>query len=576
MNKSGFILLLLFFSACNQQPAPSTSEQAAEPAPLDPATVIYTNADIVTMDEKQPEAEAVAVRDGLILAVGSHADVESLAGNNAMIEDLQGATLLPGLIDAHGHINFTAQTLATANLSSPPVGNVNNMQELLAVLEQQRDNTPEPHWIIGWGYDDSLLAENRHPTREDLDKVSADRPIMIRHVSGHLMSCNSKCLELAGITAEMDDPQGGIIRRLPDSREPDGVLEETAMEPLYTKIPQPSRQQRMAMLQNAQNYYASHGITTVQDGAAQLEDVALMSEAAGKGLLYLDMVAFPYVLFLGENLDQVKTSREYSDHFRVGGMKLVLDGSPQGKTAFLTQPYLEPPHGQKADYRGYPSMQDEQVNNYVAKAFANNIPLLAHANGDAAADQLINAVAAANELHGNKDRRSVMIHAQTAREDQIDAMLKQNIMPSYFSAHTYYWGDWHRDSVFGEERAKRISPLRSSADKGLRYTTHNDTPIVPPDMMRLMWASVNRTTRSGKTLGPEQRATPYEALKSITLDAAYQYFEEQRKGSITVGKLADFTVVDGNPLTVGPDKIKDIKVLQTIKEGQRVFPHLPQ
>jgi predicted amidohydrolase YtcJ len=332
-------------------------------------------------------------------------------------------------------------------------------------------------------------------------------------------------------------------------------------------VPRPD----LKLLSDAQDYYASYGITTVQDGASQAHELDLMLKGAEQGLFYLDVVAFPYVLYLGERLVNYPASKEYQNHFRVGGIKMVLDGSPQGKTAWLTKPYLHPPHGQDEQYVGYAARKDEEVQAYVDQAFLSNTPLMAHANGDAAADQLIKVVSEGNRKHGKADRRTVMIHAQTVREDQIDAMLDQEIMPSYFSAHTFYWGDWHRDSVFGIERASRISPLRSSADKGLRYTTHNDTPIVPPDMMRLLWASVNRVTRSGQVLGEAQRATVTEALKSITIDAAYQYFEEDQKGSIAVGKLADFTVLGADPLSIDVAEIKDIKILNTIKDGIVVY-----
>jgi predicted amidohydrolase YtcJ len=164
-----------------------------------------------------------------------------------------------------------------------------------------------------------------------------------------------------------------------------------------------------------------------------------------------------------------------------------------------------------------------------------------------------------------------MIHAQTVREDQQDAMRDEGIVPSYFAAHTFYWGDWHRDSVFGVERASRISPLKTTADRGMPYTIHNDTPVVPADMMRLWWAAVNRITRSGQVLGEAQRVSAAEALKAITINGAYQYFEEDRKGSIEVGKLADFVILESNPLKAEPMAIKDIAVLETIKEGVSVY-----
>ncbi|MFT7526917.1 MAG: putative amidohydrolase YtcJ [Arenicella sp.] len=563
------IVLMLVLQACNDNPQLQT--KSGDQQALDLAATIYTNGDIVTMDAQRPSAQAVAIRDGKIIAVGDRNEVQALTGNNAQLIDLDGGTLLPGFIDAHGHITYTALNLAAANVSSPPVGTANTVADVVELLKVHAANTESESWVIGWGYDDSLLAEKRHPTRADLDQVSTTRPVAIRHVSGHFVSCNTPCLAVAGVNAQTLDPAGGIIRRLEGGKEPDGVLEESAMALLMSVFPKPSKQQRLKLIQAAQTYYASFGITTVQDGAVQADEIELLREAAQSQLLQLDIVAYPYAPYLGERLSEFPSSNDYDNHFRVGGIKLVLDGSPQGKTAWLTQPYLHPPHGQKEGYTGYATLKDEQVQSFVDRAFESSTQVLAHANGDAAADQLIKVITAANAEQGNADRRTVMIHAQTVREDQIDSMLAQGINPSYFSAHTFYWGDWHRDSVFGVERASRISPLRSSADKGLRYTTHNDTPIVPPDMMRLLWASVNRVTRSGEVLGEAQRATVGEALKSITIDAAYQYFEEDRKGSITVGKMADFVVLDKNPLKVAPDAIKDIVVLQTIKDGVAVF-----
>ena len=564
------LFVLTVLQACASSHYSSEGGVASEGAALSD-TKLYLNADFITMDDALPEVEAIAVREGIIIAAGGVAETRLAAGSSALEIDLAGNTVLPGLIDAHGHISFASLFMATANISSPPVGSANDIEDVLNLLSAKRDATPDEDWIIGWGYDDSLLKEKRHPTKQDLDKVSSTRPIALTHVSGHLMSCNSVCLQRAEITSSTSNPDGGIIRRLPGGNEPDGVLEETAMTKLRMILPKPTKEIRLALLNKAQQYYASHGLTTVQDGAASIEEIDILREAAANKKLYLDVVSFPYAAYVKDRLDEYKSSKSYQDNFRVGGFKLVLDGSPQGKTAWLTKPYLHAPHGQDDSYVGYATLTDEQAQFFVNKAFEDNTPLLAHANGDAAADQLINAVTIANQKYGNADRRTVMIHAQTVREDQIDAMLEQNIMPSYFSAHTFYWGDWHRDSVFGVERASRISPLRSSADKGLRYTTHNDTPIVPPDMMRLVWASANRITRSGKILGEAQQATVMEALRSITIDAAHQYFEEDTKGSITVGKVADLVILSQNPLTIDKADIKDIQVLKTIKDGVVVY-----
>jgi predicted amidohydrolase YtcJ len=267
-------------------------------------------------------------------------------------------------------------------------------------------------------------------------------------------------------------------------------------------------------------------------------------------------------------------SQQYNHHWRVGGVKLSLDGSPQGKTAYLAEAYHVAPPGKDENYRGYPTMKQEEINQYLELFYDRGWQTLVHANGDAAAQQMINGVSLAAKKHGLKDRRTTMIHAQTVRDDQLELMQNLQIIPSFFVSHTYFWGDWHRDSVLGERRAARISPVKTAVDRRMVYTLHNDAPIVPPDMLGLIWSAVNRVTRSGEVLGPEQRVSVLDALKGVTLHAAYQNFEENIKGSIEPGKWADLVILSNNPLRVDPMTIKDIRVLETIKEGRRVYPTL--
>ena len=544
----------------------------AVPAPVKAAATVYTGGDMLTMDDSQPVVEALAVLDGRILAVGSHSEVAAVAGADAEVRDLAGSTLLPGFIDSHGHISAVISFMAFENIASPPVGEVKSIADIQRLLAARAAETPPGEWIMAAGYDDSLLAEQRHADRFDLDRVSREHPIMAWHVSGHLMACNSACLELAGISAETGNPEGGVIRRVKDSNEPNGVLEESAVYRVYFDLlPVHDVSNRLELLERAQDYYAGFGITTVQDGAASLSDLETLQQASRQGLLKLDVVAYPWYLNASVLDEQFPFSQDYTGHFRIGGVKLGLDGSPQGKTAWLTEPYHVPPEGRTADYRGYPSMNDETVDIYVKEFFGKGVPVIAHANGDAAIDQLIRAVGNANELQGRTDRRTVVIHAQTARDDQIDAFKAEEMLPSYFAAHTFFWGDWHRDSVLGPVRGPRISPLSTTLARGVPYTIHNDAPVVPPDMMRLVWSAVNRLTRTGQTLGEGQRIPVGAALKAITINGAYQYFEEHSKGSLEAGKLADMVILSDNPLEVDPLTIKDIQVIETIKEGVTVY-----
>ena len=535
-------------------------------------STLYSGGDVITMDPGRPLAEAVLVSDGRIVAVGPLQEVASEADGDVDEVDLEGRALLPGFIDAHGHIGHAILFGQFANLASPPVGEVERINELVATLEVARAGTPAGEWIVGAGYDDALLEEGRHPDRRDLDRVSTKHPIFILHVSGHLGVCNSKCLEVVGISAEVDDPPGGVIRRFADSGEPNGVLEEKAIFDLfYQHLPAPNEDERLGLLDGAQDYFASRGITTVQDGVTSEADLALFQRAAEEGKLRVDLVAYPQGAVYASLAEQYAHTREYHNGFRVGGVKLVLDGSPQGKTAWLSEPYFEPPDGRDARYSGYGLMSDDALQTSLMTYFELGVPVLAHANGDAAAEQLIRANEQARKALGDADRRTVVIHAQTLRRDQIERLNENSMMPSYFAAHTFYWGDWHRDSVLGPERGMRISPLASTTDLEVPYTIHNDSPIVPPDMMLLLWSAVNRVTRSGQVLGPDERVPIEEALKAITVNAAYQYFEEAEKGSLEPGKLADMVILSENPLKVDPMSIKDIKVLQTIKQGETIY-----
>lgn len=554
-------------TACGQDAPP------AEPVAEQPlADMIITGQNLITMDEQNAQADAVAVIGDTIAAVGSAGEIMAMRGSATRVIELGDRALVPGFVDAHGHIAFSARLIDMVNLSSPPVGPVETIDDVVELLRNHiaEQNIPPDQWVFGYGYDDSLIAENRHPDRDDLDRASSDHPIALMHVSGHLAAVNSTALAVRDVTAESADPPGGVIRRREGSREPNGVLEETAAMAFTMGSWSQTEDELISALKRTAAAYAAYGITTAQDGGATMPDVAAMRAAAAQEPFPIDIVAFPVAIRVDENALESVASEPYQGGFRIGGVKLMLDGSPQGRTAYLSQPYTEGPPGADPDYRAYPNYPAELYEPMVAGLIDRKVPVLVHANGDAAIDMMIAGVNKAIADGPVPDHRTVIIHAQLLRNDQLADVKRLGLVPSFFAAHSFFWGDWHVVS-FGEDRGTYISPAKDTLDAGIPFTIHNDAPVVPPDMMRLIWAAVNRKTRSDRVIRPDQRLTPSQALHAVTLGAAYQYFEEETKGSITQGKQADLVILGANPLTVEPDAIKDIAVLETFARGKSVY-----
>jgi hypothetical protein len=563
----GCLVLVTF--GCSEATPPERASAGEAPADL-----VLRGDNIMTVDPETAGATAVAVRGQEIVSVGSAADIEALIGENTRVVDLGEHALLPGFIDAHGHLAMVMRMLDLVNASSPPVGPAQTVDDVVELLKARiaEQEIPPGEWVLGYGYDDSLLAEGRHPTRDDLDRASTEHPIALLHVSAHLATANSLGLELNGIVAGVEDPPGGVIRRREGTDQPNGVLEETAASALFfTLMAEESADDYEGTLRRAIAYHAANGITTIQDGAAAPQDVAAMSAIAGARPFAVDVASFPVwnAVPADTPIESLGFSTDYNGGFRVAGVKFALDGSPQGRTAWMSEPYTEGPPGQDADYVAYPIVEPDHYRTQAARLIAADIPIIVHANGDAAIDLMIDGVA---EAIGDKrpDHRSVTIHAQLIREDQLDRVADLGIVPSYLGAHPYFWGDWHRIS-FGDARATRISPMRSTIDRDIPFTIHNDAPVVPADMMRLLWIMVNRETRSGFVLGPEQRGTVEEAIHAVTLGAAYQYFEEDRKGSITPGKQADLVILDRDPRAIPSADLRDIRIMETIARGAPVY-----
>jgi predicted amidohydrolase YtcJ len=547
-------------------PNPSFAQEIAD--------TIYSGGVILTIDEAAPNAEAVAVKDGLVLAVGDLAEVSAHAGEGTERFDLAGRAMLPGFVDSHGHVVFGGLQALSANLLSPPDGEVKDIASLQETLKMWMADNAEAiekvNLVVGFGYDNAQLAELRHPTREELDAVTTEYPVIIVHQSGHLGVANSRALEAAGVDVNTEDPPGGIYQRDVNGA-PNGVMEEYAFFSVLGKsLASLGEEGLVAFARAGSELWASFGYTTAQDGRSSAAIVETLRVMGAAGELPVDIVAYPDVLeareFIGNNV-----SHDYTDRVRVGGCKLTIDGSPQGFTALRDRPYYAPVGKYPPGYAGYAAVTMEQVQDAVNWCTENGIQIFVHANGEGASDMLIAALGAAKKLYPEADTRPVLIHGQFLREDQVDSYQRLGVFPSLFPMHTFYWGDWHRDHTVGPVRAENISPTGWLVKRGMMFGTHHDAPVAFPNSMRVLDATVTRRTRSGDILGPHQRVDVMTALKAMTLWPAWQQFEEDRKGSIEVGKLADFVILSADPTAVDPETLDQIDVLVTIKNGAVVY-----
>jgi predicted amidohydrolase YtcJ len=536
-----------------------------------PADVIYSGGVIVTVDDSKPTAQAVAVLGGKVVAVGSsQAVLKDWKGAGTQVVDLKGRTMIPGFVDAHSHFINAVEMAGWVNVSAPPVGPVKDIAGIMAALEAFRGRTkPKPgQWIIGYGYDGTTLSDGRELTRDDLDARFPDNPVVLTHVSMHGAILNSGAFRAVGIDASTPTPKGGVMLRKPGG-EPSGLLMEQAYLPVYLKLPKPSEAEMLGNLKAAQEVYASQGFTTVVDAPLDGISISLYTKGADQKLFDLDLIGYARWL---EFPEMVAQGTEFVSTYRnrlkwPAGVKIVGDGSPQGKTAFFTQPYLTGGPSGEQDWRGEPNVTLDQLKYLVRLAYDHNIQVEYHASGDAAIDRFLEAHEAAG---GSRGRRTTILHSQFIRSDQIDKYVEYGLIPSFFTNHAFFWGDVHVKNL-GEARAFFLSPMKTARARGLRPSNHTDAAVTPANALITIWTAVNRTSRSGKVIGPDERVTPLEALKAVTINAAYQYFEETSKGSIEVGKLADLAILSGNPLTVDPAKILEIQVLETIKEGKTVY-----
>jgi predicted amidohydrolase YtcJ len=539
-------------------------------APQSPAS-LWHDGTIITMDGPSPRTvQAVVVRDGKIVFAGSEAKARKIAGPRAEDHDLLGRTMLPGFIDAHSHFSMLMQVNTGIDLDGDGQA-PKDIPALIAKVRHgiERKHIPEGDWVIAWNYKDAALAEKRHVTRDDLDAAFPGRKIMLMHFTGHGLVASSAALAAAGVADDVANPPGGLFLRDAKGR-PNGVVFEAALMPFYKVIPRPTASQMLDSLDETQMGYARNGYTHAQDGASQLDQMNFLISPAATSRMKIDLAVLPSFAGLETILKRPELKfGSYQGHVKLQGIKFVLDGSPQARTAFFTRDYaLGSPEG-KHPWHGEPIVKQAEFDALARQVHARGWQIFVHANGDAAIDMAIKGFDTLG-IKAADNRRPVVIHSQFQRPDQLAAYARIGVGPAYFSNHTYYFADVHR-SNFPAEVVGFISPFKAAIKAGLHPSNHSDAPVTTLDPFIQLWSSMARTSLSGVVNGPDQRLSAYEGLQMLTTGPAWQAFEENRKGRIKAGLLADFAVLDKNPLKTPVAQIRGIKVVMTVKEGRVIW-----
>lgn len=535
------------------------------------ADLVFINGNVITVDAGRPRAEAVAVVRDRIAAVGTVDEIRPWIDSRTQVVDLQGRTLIPGFNDAHNHMLMFGQVLTYINGGVLP--SVGALVEQVAA--RVRDVRPG-EWIRGWGYDDTRLEEKRHPNRWDLDPVSRDHPVVITRTCGHIAVANSRALALAGIGLETPDPPGGQIDRDPATGEPSGVLRENAMALVERAMPRPTRTNLVEAIRKANAAYVREGITSQQDmgtgNLTLLEELGAWQEARASGALQVrSCVAIRYLRDFDEELRPPALmatgllSGFGDDRLRLGPLKYFMDGGIGGATAYLSRPYHHDP-----STRGILCLDQPTIDTLVEEAHVAGYQIAVHAIGDEAVAMIVRSLERALALHSRPDHRHRIEHCALTPAGLETRLKALGVVPVPQPPLLYHLGDaWMRN--LGPERIEWAFPLRRWLKAGLRVPLSSDRPVVYSSPLANIAAAVGRTARSGRQLSPEQGITVEEAIRMHTLDAAYTTFEEEHKGSVTPGKLADFAILATDPTRVPWPEIPSIPVEMTVIGGEIVY-----
>ncbi len=530
------------------------------------ADLVITNGKIVTMDTRESIAEAVAIKFGRILAVGATSDIGALIGDETKVMDLEGRTVIPGLIDTHCHMASTGAAKMISVDLSEEMG-VKSIVDIQQRLREKAKSTPKGEWLVGVREDDSKLAEKRHPDRWALDEASSDHPIFVATVGMHFYMVNSKALELAGVTKDTPDPVGGMFERDPETGEMTGGLHEAALEvvlPGGLSAIQPSREVGAKGAKQMLEECAAAGLTCVYD-SVDGSQVALLIDLKNRGELPIRMRMDVWMQHFPE-LESLGIYRGLGDDWlKISGLKAMFDGAISARTAAVSEPYLH-----RDDFYGVLATTREKARKEILEAYAAGYRISAHANGDRAIDMYLDIMEEAQEKYPREDPRNRDIHCTVVNPEIVARCKKLGVLPTIFGPYVYYHGDKILPA-FGEERLEWMFAARSFLDAGMKIAAHSDHSAGPMPPLMGIHALVNRKSKAGKPVGMSQKISVTEALKLYTINAAYQSFDEDKLGSIEVGKLADMVVLGEDILTVPAETIIDIPVDMTIVGGGVVY-----
>ncbi len=529
------------------------------------AETVIKNANIMTMDTRQPRAEALAMNHGRFLGVGSNEDIEGLVGPGTKVLDLGGKTVLPGFIDAHIHVlNSGIRHVMAADCDVP------TLTQVQAGLRERVAKTPAGQWVQGFKFDDTKTDrtpsnEGRHLYRDDLDAVSTDHPILVAHRAGHVYYMNTAGLEAGGFNDETPDPPGGRLGRDPDTGRLNGMIFERAIDPVrFGLIPVDTEEVRREGLRTICEMLNRVGLTSVHDARVTAEEFQTYQDGKAAGELSLRVYALMWYPQFPALRDAGIKSGFGDDMLRIGGIKMVADGAIATRTAYLSQPY----EGSLCDH-GILTMEQDEIEEQVMAMHQAGFQVCIHANGDVTIDMVLTAYEKAQKAHPRTDTRHRIEHCTLVNQDLLDRMKALGCIATPFCTYVYHHGEKMR--YYGEQRLEWMFAQRSFIDSGVVSTGATDYPPGPFEPLLGIQSCVTRTDSTGKEWGVNQRVSVEEALRLYTVNGAYASFEEDIKGSIETGKLADLVVLGSDPTQIDPLGIKDITVERTIVGGETVY-----